>query len=79
MLRHNLKWLESARIHDILHDRGSDSRWQDTPLLALSSHTSQQDMDRGRAVGFNDYVAMNDRNALLAALEETLTDIRGAA
>ena len=34
-----------------------DSRWQDTPLVALSSHTSQQDMDRGRSVGFNDYVA----------------------
>ena len=56
-----------------------DSRWQDTPLLALSSHTSKQDLDRGRAVGFNDYVAKNDRNALLVALEETLTDVRGAA
>ncbi len=56
-----------------------NSKWRDMPLVALSSHTSQQDMERGRAVGFNDYVAKNDRNALLTALQETLTDVRGAA
>ena len=54
-------------------------RWQNTPLVALSSHTSRSDLDRGRAVGFTDYVAKFDRDALLSTLSETLSEIRGAA
>jgi two-component system chemotaxis sensor kinase CheA len=55
------------------------ARWQHTPMVALSSHASQRDIDRGRAVGFNDYVAKFDRDALLQTLAETLMDVRGAA
>src|SRR5690606_31464692 len=47
-----------------------DGVWRDTPLLALSAHTSPHDFARGRDVGFNDYVAKFDRDALLASLEE---------
>jgi len=36
--------------------RGS-SRWHDTPLVALSSHATTTDLDQGRKVGFDDYVA----------------------
>jgi two-component system, chemotaxis family, sensor kinase CheA len=57
----------------------SSSRWQNTPLVALSSHTSAQDLDRGRKVGFSDYVAKFDRDALLTTLSETLSLHRGAA
>jgi len=54
------------------------TRWQDTPLVALSSHASPRDLDRGRQAGFTDYVAKFDRDALLYTLSQTLTE-RGAA
>jgi two-component system chemotaxis sensor kinase CheA len=56
-----------------------DSRWRDKPLVALSSHATPQDLDRGRAVGFSDYIAKFDRDALLATLSEALGKERGAA
>jgi DNA-binding response OmpR family regulator len=43
-------------------------------VLALSSHASPADLDRGRAAGFDDYVAKLDRDALLAALSEILSE-----
>jgi two-component system chemotaxis sensor kinase CheA len=54
------------------------SRWQDTPIVAMSAHTSPQDMDRGRTVGFADYIAKFDRDALLQTLSHTIA-ARGAA
>ena len=46
-------------------------RWQGTPIVALSSHTSPGDFNRGREVGFTDYVAKFDRDALLSTLSQT--------
>jgi two-component system chemotaxis sensor kinase CheA len=58
----------------------ADTRWQNTPLVALSSRTSPSDFDRGREVGFTDYVAKFDRDALLESLSQTvLTHQAGAA
>ncbi|GIL41383.1 chemotaxis protein CheW [Roseiterribacter gracilis] len=57
----------------------SDARVSSTPVVALSSHASPADLDRGRAAGFDDYVAKLDRDALLAALSETLAEHRSAA
>jgi len=60
-------------------------RWSRTPIVALSSHASSRDLDRGRAAGFTDYVAKFDRDALLNALSMTLStgeaddETRGAA
>jgi len=59
-----------------VHEEGL---WQDTPLVALSSHATSQDMERGRAAGFSDYVAKSDRDALLHSLAQTLNLTRGAA
>ena len=42
--------------------------WAKTPMIALSSHATDRDFERGRAVGFDDYVAKIDRDALLDAL-----------
>mgnify|MGYP002623662087 CR=1 FL=1 len=56
-----------------------DPRWSSTPMVALSSFATQKDLARGREVGFKDYVAKSDREALLSALHEALADIRGAA
>ncbi|MCG8493616.1 MAG: response regulator, partial [Sneathiellales bacterium] len=55
-----------------------DERWADTPIVALSSHTSPQDFDRGRKVGFSDYVAKFDRDALMNTLSQTLRAGGGA-
>ncbi len=55
------------------------SRWRDVPLIALSSHTTPQDLTRGREAGFTDYVAKLDRDALLSTLSHTLSDARGVA
>ncbi len=54
------------------------SRWQNVPMVALSSHATPQDIDRGRKVGFNDYVAKFDRDTLLNALSETVANARMA-
>ncbi len=50
-----------------------DARWRNVPMVALSSHASESDFERGREVGFNDYVAKFDREALVNTLAETLT------
>jgi len=62
----------------------SKTRWANVPLVALSSHASSQDMERGRSAGFQDYVAKFDRESLLDTLHETLAhqnqaQTRGAA
>lgn len=49
-----------------------DGSWQDTPLVALSSHASEQDFDLGREVGFSDYVSKYDRDALVESLSQVI-------
>jgi two-component system chemotaxis sensor kinase CheA len=57
----------------------SAGRWQNTPMVALSSRATPKDLDRGRAAGFSDYVPKFDRDALLHTLSEALNAERGAA
>lgn len=59
--------------------KGNNSRWAKTPMVALSSFASPNDLARGREVGFTDYVSKNDRDALLHTLQDTLAEVRGAA
>ena len=56
----------------------ANPRWQGTPMVALSSHATAEDFDRGREAGFSDYVAKFDRDTLLQTLGETLS-VKGAA
>ncbi|MFK7840466.1 MAG: chemotaxis protein CheW [Bdellovibrionales bacterium] len=51
-----------------------NTHWVDTPMVALSSHATPKDIDRGMQVGFNDYVAKFDRDTLLNAMSQTLSD-----
>ncbi len=51
----------------------SDQRWGDTPIVAISAHGTIDDFERGRDVGFSDYVVKMDRGALLRSLTETLS------
>jgi two-component system chemotaxis sensor kinase CheA len=55
-----------------------DARTVDLPIIALSSVVSADAVERGRRVGFHDYVAKFDRQGLIAALKEQ-TDIGRAA
>ena len=55
-----------------------DPRTGDLPIIALSSVVSAEAIERGRRVGFHDYVAKFDRQGLIAALKEQ-TDVGRAA
>ena len=56
----------------------ADPRTADLPVIALSSVVSADAIERGRRVGFHDYVAKFDRQGLIAALKEQ-TDVGRAA
>ncbi|WP_281301963.1 MULTISPECIES: chemotaxis protein CheW [unclassified Iodidimonas] len=49
-----------------------DGHWAHTPMVALSSFSSPKHLERGRAVGFDDYIAKFDRKALLECLSQQL-------
>jgi two-component system chemotaxis sensor kinase CheA len=53
----------------------NDEAWGEVPIIALSSHTSEEDFERGRRVGFSDYVAKFDRDALVSTLIQTLAAV----
>ncbi|MFC7333252.1 chemotaxis protein CheW [Rhodocista pekingensis] len=57
----------------------ASGRWSQVPMVALSSHASPRDLDRGRQAGFNDYVAKFDRDALIFTLQQTISETKGAA
>ncbi|HEY4140368.1 MAG TPA: hypothetical protein VGM57_03080, partial [Pseudolabrys sp.] len=56
----------------------AEVRTVDLPIIALSSAVSTDAIERGRKVGFNDYVAKFDRQGLIAALKEQ-TDVGQAS
>ena len=58
--------------------RSEESSWQNVPMVALTSHDTPEDMQRGNVVGFNKYVAKFDRDMLLDTLSQTLNK-NGAA
>jgi two-component system chemotaxis sensor kinase CheA len=53
-----------------------NSRWKNIPLVALTSHATAKDIERGKSVGFREYVAKFDRETLLNALSDTLRDAK---
>ncbi len=59
--------------------RAENSRWRDTPMVALTSHATKADIDHGMDVGFSRYIAKFDRDTLLNTLTETLVKQQGGA
>ena len=57
----------------------SEPKFGEMPIIALSSYSSPESIERGRQVGFHDYVAKFDRQSLVAALKEQTADIDRAA
>jgi two-component system chemotaxis sensor kinase CheA len=64
---------------DFAQQMRSDPRMGDVPVIALSSVISPDAIERGREVGFHDYVAKFDRPGLIAALKEQVADANEAA
>jgi two-component system, chemotaxis family, sensor kinase CheA len=56
-----------------------DPRTAAVPIIALSSITSPEAVERGREVGFHEYVAKFDRPGLIAALKEQMAAVEEAA
>jgi two-component system, chemotaxis family, sensor kinase CheA len=56
-----------------------DRRTANMPIIALSALTSPDSIERGRQVGFHDYIAKFDRPGLLAALKEQAAMMSEAA
>ncbi len=52
----------------------TDTDWKEIPMLALTSHATQKDIDRGMSVGFSNYIAKFDRDTLLDTLSQTLAE-----
>jgi len=50
----------------------SDGSWKDTPMVALTSHATPEDIERGIEAGYNKYVAKFDKDSLLSTLSQTL-------
>jgi two-component system chemotaxis sensor kinase CheA len=55
-----------------------DQRIGNLPIIALSSVVSSEAIERGRRVGFHDYVAKFDRQGLIAALKEQTGVVQAA-
>ena len=53
--------------------------WQETPMVALSANSSEKRFERGREAGFDNYVEKLDRDTLLKAIEEQISDQENAA
>jgi two-component system chemotaxis sensor kinase CheA len=51
----------------------------DMPVIALATTVSAEAIERGRAVGFHDFVAKFDRMGLIAAIKEQSADVERAA
>ncbi len=57
----------------------ADANHSNVPLIALSSLTTADALERGRRAGFDDYVAKFDRPGLIAALKENTAQMERAA
>ncbi len=64
---------------DLAQQLRGDPRMAKVPIIALSSAISPEAIERGRQVGFHDYVAKFDRQGLIAALKEQTADMNQAA
>jgi len=56
------------------HVNSEGSHWLNTPMVALSSHATPKDIERGMKVGFTNYVAKFDKDTLLNTISQTLNN-----
>ncbi len=51
----------------------ANEKWQNTPMVALTSHATPEDIDHGYQSGFDEYIAKFDRDTLLSTISKTLS------
>ncbi len=51
----------------------ANEKWQNTPMVALTSHATPEDIDHGYESGFDEYIAKFDRDTLLSTISKTLS------
>lgn len=56
-----------------------DARWQGVPMIALSSHAGEDDVQAGRLAGFNEYLAKTDHARLTENLVRTVRAVTDKA
>ena len=64
---------------EFAHSIKGDSRWGKTPIIALSSHTCPETVERSRKAGFLDFVAKFDREGLIETLKDCRLNLGAAA
>jgi two-component system, chemotaxis family, sensor kinase CheA len=69
----DMNGLEFARA---VRDSGP---WVNLPMIALTGHVEPRDVEAGRDAGFTDYCAKFERDALLASLQQCLSEPVAAA
>ncbi|HEU0117933.1 MAG TPA: hybrid sensor histidine kinase/response regulator [Alphaproteobacteria bacterium] len=57
----------------------SKGRWSGLPIVAMSSHATSRDFDRGRQAGFTSYIAKHNREGLLNFLASNFNDLSSEA
>lgn len=50
-----------------------DSNWKDLPFIAISSHTTAQDVEHGYLMGFSKYIGKFDKDELLRTIGNVLS------
>ncbi len=51
----------------------ASEKWANTPMIALTSHSTPKDIERSHEAGFADHVAKFDRDRLLATLAQVMS------
>ena len=57
----------------------ADGQWGKTPIIALSSHSAPQVIERSRQAGFVDFVGKFDRQGLIESLKDCSQQLGAAA
>lgn len=56
----------------------NDPAWKETPIIALSSHTAPNIIERSRQAGFADFVGKFDRQGLMESIKDCNTHMEAA-
>lgn len=65
--------------YDLAQAIRQQGAWAETPMIAMSAHAGPAHFERGREVGFSDYIKKFDRMELLAKLSQQLAAQENAA
>ncbi|MCC3862208.1 chemotaxis protein CheW [Pseudemcibacter aquimaris] len=64
---------------EFAEDVRSNGIWKETPMIALSANSSEKRFAKGREAGFDNYIEKLDRETLIKAIEEQISDKDTAA